>query len=797
MVELLNRSLSILILWWIILSAIDSSFVYYVTSLEERDGAWGGSIQDLLYISLVRFSACLFCISFFYVARHRSSKCREELIAAIFWSMLCTGYWAYILTKCLNRLVEDQEWGLNSNWYWAAIVVTCFACSLETIWALQFLQTTLELRIEMRHDDYMRMEDGNQKIVSKNLWGTAFDWIHGKIKQASEEDAEDDEDEKLLETDETKENSASFGKLIHMSKPDIPLLTLASAALFVAAIGQTIIPKLTGEMISAVSHYNRTYPEEMEQSMNDLRSCTGKLLIAAAVTSIFTATRGSLFTIAMSRLNIRVRTTLLEALLQQEIGFFDVTKAGKLASRLNSDTTTLSDQISLNLNVFLRSFVQAIGVMFFMFKLNVDLSLATFVTVPAVALITRVYGKVLQKLYKETQKRLANANAVSDAALTTMHTVRCFASEASELERYKHKMAIFYELSVRQAVVYSVYAVIFTLLPCLSTALVLYYGGTLVLNGELKSGDLVSFMLYQQSLSDAINSIGGIFSGIAGALGAADKVFELIDREPKEVPKGDDKPDEFRGQIEFKNIVFRYPARPDSVVLEDFNLKIGQGQTVALVGPSGGGKSSVIKLLERLYDPESGLITLSGHPLNSYDHHYLHQMIAIVGQEPILYARTIAQNIIYGLEGDSEPKMDEIIASAKASNAHDFILTFPDGYNTKCGERGIQLSGGQKQRISIARALIRKPKVLLLDEATSALDAESEAVVQGALDKIMASGNHTCIVVAHRLSTVRNADAIAVIKDGNIKELGTHDQLISKKDSIYHALVEKQVKAAD
>lgn len=354
-------------------------------------------------------------------------------------------------------------------------------------------------------------------------------------------------------------------------------------------------------------------------------------------------------------------------------------------------------------------------------------------------------------------------------------------------------------LQIRSGIMYVAYAIIFTFLPCMATAIVLYYGGKLVSEDHIKTGDLVSFMLYQQSLSQAINDIGQVFSDIAAAMGAGDKVFQLINRKPQHDNSGTLTTDQFIGSIQFKNVRFKYPARPDQPILNGISLDIQPGQTIALTGQSGGGKSSILKLIERLYEVESGEILLSGIPINLFDHQFLHQKITIVGQEPVLYARSIAENIKYGLEGTpQEPTMEEIIQAAKKANAHDFIMGFPEQYETMVGDRGVSLSGGQKQRIAIARALVRHSEILLLDEATSALDSASEQMVQATLDDIMAEGTRTIITVAHRLSTIRDADVIIAMgnpsgEGGEIMEMGNHQELMAKK-GVYYELVQKQTK---
>jgi ATP-binding cassette subfamily B (MDR/TAP) protein 9 len=546
--------------------------------------------------------------------------------------------------------------------------------------------------------------------------------------------------------------------------------------------------------------------------MGELRRCTTELVLTAMVTAVFTALRGSIFTLTMAKLNVRVRNKLFSTLLQQEMGFYDTVKTGDITSRLSADTTKMSDQISLNVNVFLRSVVQAIGVLFFMFRISSRMSVVTFTSVPAIVLMSKLYGDYYRELTKDGQKKLAAANSVAEEALGSMSTVKSFAAESSETTDYSLKLQKYYFVNQRMAVAYTVYAVMFTALPNLVTALVLFYGGKLVIEGDLQPGDLVSFMLFQQSLSSAFNTIGNIWTGISGALGAADKIFEYIGREPK-IPLvhhhhnggSADVDSQFHGTIDLVRCRLKYPSRPETLVLNNLTLSVRPGETIALVGPSGGGKSSCLRLINRLYLAEEGSVMLDGKDAHTFDHTWYHRKIAIVGQEPVLFGRSIRRNILYGLENlkgsemeeMEEPTMDDVVDAAKLANAHDFIMSFPKQYLTRCGEKGVALSGGQKQRIAIARALIRKPSILLLDEATSALDTESEAVVQRALDDVMQSRALTCIVVAHRLSTVQNASRILVVVDGSVLEVGTHAELLAKPDSTYRKLVHRQLHSAE
>ena len=381
-------------------------------------------------------------------------------------------------------------------------------------------------------------------------------------------------------------------------------------------------------------------------------------------------------------------------------------------------------------------------------------------------------------------------NEVAEETIGGIRTVRAFAREGAEQARYGAAVDRSFELARERARYASVFSGTASFGAYAAIAVVLWYGGLLLADGELSMGSLTSFLLYTFTLAMSIAALAGLWQDFMKALGASERVFELVDRVP-DVDSGELVPARLEGAVSFQDVHFAYPTRLDSPVLKGLNLDLDPGGVVALVGPSGGGKSTVAALLSRFYDPGEGRILLDGVDFRELDPTWLRTQVGVVSQEPILFATTIRENIIYGRSGATE---EEVVAAARAANAHEFIETFVDGYETLVGERGVRLSGGQKQRVAIARALLKDPRVLVLDEATSALDAESEHLVQEALARLMEG--RTTLVIAHRLSTVKEADRVLVLDEGRVIQSGTHGALVAE-EGLYRRLVERQLRGTE
>ncbi|EFP07595.1 CRE-HAF-2 protein [Caenorhabditis remanei] len=551
--------------------------------------------------------------------------------------------------------------------------------------------------------------------------------------------------------------------------------------LIIYAVARVFIPNYTAQVISDI--VNRGGTAVLLHSIFILG-------ILTATSSFFGGLRGGCFDYATALVALRIRLDLFTSLINQDIGFFDTSKTGETMSRLTSDCQTIASTVSTNVNVFMRNGVMLIGAVVFMFVMSWRLAMVTFIAVPFVGFITKVYGKFYDKISEKLQQTIADANQMAEEVLSTMRTVRSFACEKREKTRFENLLSSTLSVNRKRALAYMGYTWNNEFCNNAILIAVLWYGGHLVLNDKMKKEQLITFLLYQMQLGENLYMLSYVMSGLMEAVGASRKVFELVNRKPQFELNGRLKPT-VNGNITFSHVGFTYPSRPNNPVLKDLTLSIKAGETVALVGPSGGGKSSIVSLIEHFYEPNDGTVSLDGVQIKDINHIYYHQKIALVAQEPILYNGSVRHNILYGCDFATE---DDMLNASKMANVHDFVMELEKGYDTNCGEKGVQMSGGQKQRIAIARALVRNPAVLILDEATSALDTESEALVQQALSRC--AQERTVIIIAHRLSTIEKASKIAVIVKGHLVQMGTHSELMSETDGTYYSLVSRQMLSA-
>ncbi|MFT3770207.1 MAG: ABC transporter transmembrane domain-containing protein [Minicystis sp.] len=579
-----------------------------------------------------------------------------------------------------------------------------------------------------------------------------------------------------------KPRTASFGRILRLARPELPRLALGTFFLAVGSIASLMFPQAIGRIVDAATAPGRGGADVDRVAL----FLVGVLLVQAAAMAL----RFALFTISGERVVARLRADLFARIIDQEIAFFDEKKTGELVNRLASDTTVLQNTVSVNISMGLRFVASVVGGVGALFYTSPRLTLVMLAVVPPVALGAVAYGRRVRKLARDVQDALARASEVADETLAGIRTVRAFAAEPREAARYEAAVMSSFELARTRTIIASTFMAVAAFAAGCAAAAVLWYGGHLVAAGALSAGKLASFLVYTILVAASLGGLSDLWADFMKASGAAERIFELLDRVPAIPAEDGAEIDRVEGRVEFEDVAFAYPTRREAKVLQGIDLAVRPGEVVAVVGPSGAGKSTIAALLTRLYDPDAGRVLLDGRDLRELSPSSLRRRIGVVSQEPILFSSSIADNIRYGRAGASDA---EVEAAARAANAHEFISRFPDGYATAVGERGVQLSGGQKQRVAIARAVLKDPRILVLDEATSALDAESEHLVKEALDRLMKG--RTTLIIAHRLSTVADADRVVVLDGGRVVQSGSHAALVGE-EGLYKRLVERQFVAA-
>ncbi|KAM9308184.1 ATP-binding cassette sub-family B member 5-like [Gastrophryne carolinensis] len=596
---------------------------------------------------------------------------------------------------------------------------------------------------------------------------------------------------------EKKEKAKAIGPIQifrYASGLDILYMIIGSLGAIGNGLSQPLMTIVFGEMTDSILCYNsslqttaecarfKPLPEQMaEFSLYYVGIGLGVVLCGYVQVSFWV--------LAAARQTKKMRQKFLHSVLSQEMAWFDVTQSGELNTRLTEDVNKINDGIGDKIGHLLQNVSAVVSGLLIALIKGWKLALVIMAGAPLLAISSAISSKLLVSLTSKELAAYAKAGAVAEEVFSSIRTVVAFGGQEKEIKRYTNNLVEGKNIGIKKAMTSQLAVGVMFFIIYASYALGFWYGTTLILNDGGYTIGLAMVVFFCVTFSSyCVGQAASHFDAFSVARGAAYKIFNIIDKPPQidNFSKAGYKPDNINGNIEFRSVHFSYPSRPGVQVLNGFNLKVKSGQTVALVGHSGCGKSTTIQLLQRLYDPQEGEVLVDGHDIRSLNIRQYRELIGVVNQEPVLFGTTIKNNIKYGRLDVTD---EEIERAAKEANAYNFIMELPDQFDTLVGERGAQLSGGQKQRIAIARALVRNPKILLLDEATSALDTESESVVQAALDK--ASEGRTTIVIAHRLSTVWTANLIVVVDNGAVAEKGTHTELMSK-NGIYHSLVTAQ-----
>lgn len=575
-------------------------------------------------------------------------------------------------------------------------------------------------------------------------------------------------------------NRVALRRILALARPELRALIWATVALVITSGLNLAYPQMIRFIVDGVMQGD---------GRAAVNAFAGWLLLLFAIGAIATGVRAYLFTVAGERIVARLRGLLYDRLIRREVAFFDRHRTGELTNRLAADTTVVQNAATVNVSMLLRYALTAVGSVVILALTSWRLTLVMLALVPITVIGALVYGRIVRRLSRQVQDALAEATTVAEETLSGIRTVRSFAREGEESRRYTDRVETSFRLARTRARFSAIFGGIAGFAGYGAISGVLWYGGLMLADGEISMGVLTSFLLYTFSLAFSIAALGGLWQDFMRAVGASERIFGLLEA-PTDDGGGTRTLPVVKGAVEFDAVTFCYPTRPEHPVLDGLSVRLQPGESVALVGPSGGGKSTVAALLSRLYRADAGQVSLDGVPIGELDPDWLRGQVGVVAQEPLLFATSVADNIRYGRPTATDA---EVQTAAEAANAHGFIAGLPEGYQTMVGERGVQLSGGQKQRIAIARALLKDPAVLVLDEATSALDAESEHLVQEALARLMVG--RTTLVIAHRLSTVQSADRIAVLSEGRIVEAGSHAELI-ERGGLYAALTARQFSAS-
>mgnify|MGYP001247449482 FL=1 len=551
--------------------------------------------------------------------------------------------------------------------------------------------------------------------------------------------------------------------------------------LILSSLTALAFPTFLGDLVDAA----QSSPEKIDKIALNL----GLLLLTQAVFSFF---RILFFERVAQKSLSSLRQAMYSHLIDLPMNFFHSKRVGELTNRLQSDIGVLQETFTSTLAEFIRQIVIISGGVILLAYTSVKLTLFMLAVLPFVIILAIIFGTKIRKFSKSVQDASASSNVIVEQSLSAIATVKAFTNENSERKKYEKSTDKVAQLAISAGILRGGFASFLILGLFGALVLVVWKGTSLISSGELDPGQLFSFVIYSGFIGGSMGGIADVYGRLQKAIGATEGIVNILEEKIEENSSNKNLDIDIRNQkspiISFQNVDFAYASRSDLLVLQSLNLDVLPGDQLAIVGPSGAGKSTIMQLLLRFQVPTSGEIYFFGEKSSSYSKNFIRKQMGWVPQDVILFGQSIRENILYGNIKSSE---DDLMSAVKESNSFEFIDKFPNGLDTEIGERGVQLSGGQRQRIAIARAMLKDPQILLLDEATSSLDAENESVVQEALDRLMK--NKTSVIIAHRLSTVRNANKIAFLNEGRVLELGSHEELMNLSSGSYKKFVKQQL----